>query len=108
MSVAEIVGGGVGERKISTLMSICDDCWERRGWIVENMSGIVEWFGLKEFQSLQSVMAHHTGTAKRRIIKMMKELSSPREIEVHEEALEIGRVEINNDDVESMLSWKVD
>ena len=72
-------GGDITERKVSKRLSICDDCWERRGWIVANMNRIVEWFGLKEFQALQSVMAHKTGTAKRRIVKMMKEFSAVEE-----------------------------
>ena len=70
-------GGDVGERKVSKRLSICDDCWERRGWIVANMNRITEWLGMKEFRALQGSMAHHTGTAKRKIIKMMKELPAP-------------------------------
>ena len=67
-------GGDVGERKTSKRRSICDDCWERRGWIVTNLNKITEYFGMKEFQALQRSMAYKTGTAKRKIIKMMKEL----------------------------------
>jgi len=38
------------------------------------MSKITEYFGMKEFQALQRSMAYKTGTAKRKILKMMKEL----------------------------------
>jgi len=67
-------GGDVGERQVSKRESICDGCWERRGWIVTHLNEITEYFGMKEFQTLQRSMAYKTGTAKRKIIKMMKEL----------------------------------
>ena len=67
-------GGDVGERKTSKRLSICDDCWERRDWVVTNLNKITEYFGMKEFQALQRSMAYKTGTAKRKIIKMVKEL----------------------------------
>jgi len=67
-------GGDVGERKISKRFNICDDCWERRGWIATKLNKITEYFGLKEFQALQRSMAYKTGTAKRKIVAMMKEL----------------------------------
>jgi len=70
-------GGTIKERKQSKRASICDDCWERRGWVVEHMSRIVEYFGIKEFGKLQSSMAHHTGTAKRKILSMVRELPAP-------------------------------
>ena len=67
-------GGDVGERKVSKRISICDGCWERRDWIVTNLNRITEYFGMKEFQALQRSMAYKTGTAKHKILKMMKEL----------------------------------
>lgn len=66
--------GDIGERKTSKRPSICDDCWERRDWIVTNLNKITEYFGMREFQALQRSMAYKTGTAKRKIIKMMLEL----------------------------------
>jgi len=63
-------GGAIEERKVSKRESICDDCWERRGWLLENR----EIIGMAEFKKIQSVMAHHTGTAKRRILKLQKEI----------------------------------
>ena len=67
-------GGDVGERKISKRHNICDDCWTRRGWIVTNLNKITEYFGMKEFEALQRSMAYKTGIAKRKILKMIKEL----------------------------------
>ena len=71
-------GQEVGEQKVlGHRQDVCDSCWERRGWIVTNMSNITEYFGMKEFQALQRSMAYKTGTAKRKIVKMMKELPIP-------------------------------
>ncbi len=62
-------GGDIKERKISKRERVCDECWERRGWVVNNHSKIVERFGLAEFQKMQRVMGRHSGTARRRIKK---------------------------------------
>ena len=67
-------GSDIGERKTSKRTNICDDCWERRDWVVTNLNKITEYFGMKEFQALQRSMAYKTGTAKRKILKMVKEL----------------------------------
>lgn len=67
-------GGDAEERKLLKLRCICDDCWERRNWLVINLSKITEYFGMKEFKALQRSMAYKGGTAKRKILKMMKEL----------------------------------
>lgn len=69
-------GEEVGEQKVSKRLNICDGCWERRDWVVTNMNRIVEYFGVKDFQALQRSMAYKTGIAKRKIIKMAKELPS--------------------------------
>lgn len=67
-------GGEIKEVIKSRRADVCEECWERRGWLVAHMNKIVEWFGMAEFQALQRSMANHTGTAKRKILKMMREL----------------------------------
>jgi len=74
-------GGDVGEQKVSKRSDTCDDCWERRRWVVTNLNKITKYFGMKDFQALQRSMAYRTGTAKRKILKMMKELPLGNEVE---------------------------
>jgi DNA-directed RNA polymerase subunit RPC12/RpoP len=60
-------GQAVIERKKSRRESICDECWERREWLVKNLKTMP----IKEFQAIQKSMAYKTGTAKRKILKLM-------------------------------------
>lgn len=66
-------GGDIKESKVSKRHNVCDDCWGRRGWIVEHMNDVVSWIGMADFQKLQRSMAYKTGTAKRKIVKLMAE-----------------------------------
>ncbi len=59
-------GGNIEERKVSKRQSICDGCWDNRGWLLENRVMI----GKAEFQKIQRSMASHRGTAKKRIEKL--------------------------------------
>ena len=62
-------GWKMGARKISKLSYVCDECWERRAWVVDHAVEI----GMAEFQKIQKAMRGKRGTAKRRIMKL-KEL----------------------------------
>jgi len=66
-------GGAIIENKVSSRLTVCDECWERRGWIVKNMTKIAEYFGMAEFTKLQRSMAYKSGTAKRKILKWQSE-----------------------------------
>ena len=59
-------GESIGERNTSMRPSICDTCWDNRGWLLENRVMI----GMAEFQKIQRSMASHRGTAKKRIEKL--------------------------------------
>jgi len=63
-------GEAVLERKISGLTKVCDECWERRGWLVDN-AGKYSKDG--RFQKIQRSMGYHSGTAKKQIIKLQQE-----------------------------------
>ena len=65
-------GQAVKERKMSKLSRVCDECWERRAWLVSNI-GLMS-SSLERFQKVQRAMAHHTGTAKRYIVKWQNEV----------------------------------
>jgi hypothetical protein len=64
-------GNAVIDRKISKRQNICDECWERRAWLVRNIALGVD----PRFHKIQRAMANHTGTAKRQIIKWQSELA---------------------------------
>ncbi len=59
-------GGAIGERNSSMRPSICDECWNNRGWLLENRTKI----DLAEFQKIQRSMASRRGIAKERIEKL--------------------------------------
>ena len=59
-------GGELGEQKVTKRASICDGCWDNRRWLLDHNKGI----SIKEFGKIQSCMASHRGTAKRRIEKL--------------------------------------
>ncbi len=59
------------ERSVSKRRDICDECWERRCWLVAQMK--VGNLPLDRFQKIQRSMAYHRGTAKRQIIKLQHE-----------------------------------
>ena len=63
-------GGDIGEQNVSKRASICDVCWDNRGWLLENREKI----GMAVFQLIQRSMASHRGTAKRRIEKLKLEI----------------------------------
>lgn len=63
-------GGAIKERIKSKRDNICDDCWERREWLVKNILNRTDL--LPEFKRIQIAMANHTGTAKRRIVALQK------------------------------------
>ena len=63
-------GGDVKERKQSKRNKICDECWERREWLVSRLS-VYETD--PRFHKVQQAMAYQTGTAKRRILALQKE-----------------------------------
>ena len=63
-------GGDVKERKQSKRDTICDECWERRVWLVSRLS-VYE--NDPRFHKIQRAMAYRTGTAKRQILALQKE-----------------------------------
>ncbi len=64
--------GGVAtiKRKEISRRDICDECWERRDWLLKNYVLV----GSAAFQKIQRAMANNTGTAKKQIIALQKEL----------------------------------
>lgn len=64
-------GCEIKECKVSKRHNVCDECWERRGWLVTNGTKL---YTDPRFQKIQRSMAHHTGTAKRQILKLQQEL----------------------------------
>ncbi len=67
-------GRYIKQREVSKWHKVCDECWERRGWFVAHINEIITLIGLLKFQKLQRDMAYHSGTAKRQIIKLQKEM----------------------------------
>ena len=62
-------GQAVKERHVSTRHNVCDECWQRRGWLVGHLNIL----GTEpRFLKIHSAMANHTGTAKRQIIVLQK------------------------------------
>jgi len=53
-------GQDIGEQKVSKRWSICDGCWENRGWVLDN----VPKFGLATFKRIQKKMVGRRGSAK--------------------------------------------
>lgn len=67
--------GDCGEAVIgsgkSTRPDVCDECWERRGWLVKNGAK----FCLDpRFRAIQKSMAGKRGTAKKKIIALQQEV----------------------------------
>jgi hypothetical protein len=62
-------GLAIKEQKVSDRHNICDECWERRGWLVSMGTKI---WNDPRFKKIQSSMAHKTGTAKRQILALQK------------------------------------
>ena len=61
-------GGDIGEQKKSSRRDVCDECWDRRGWLMDNYALI----GLDAFQKVQRAMRGRRGTAKRAILKLQQ------------------------------------
>jgi len=66
-------GEPVIEHKESRLTKVCDECWKRRGWLVDHAGTYSKY---DRVHKIQRAMAHHTGTAKNQIIKLQREEGS--------------------------------
>jgi hypothetical protein len=64
-------GEPVVKREVSTLSRLCDECWERRGWLVDNAG---KYWKDGTFERIQRDMRNHNGKAKGKIIKLQKAL----------------------------------
>ncbi len=53
---------------------VCDECWDRREWLVAHMSEVLTKIGMVRFQGIQRSMIFQRGTAKQQIIKVMEEV----------------------------------
>ena len=59
-------GSAIKESTKSSRKDVCDECWDNRGWLLENRVMI----GTTEFQRAQKMMGGRRGTAKRHIEKL--------------------------------------
>jgi len=62
-------GGAVKDVKHPT--HVCNECWERREWLVKEGKHL---YSDPRFKKIQKAMANQTGTAKKQIIAWLKEI----------------------------------